>query len=348
MEEALQSFAGHLHWSLLALWIAAAFLLLGKSADWLVGEAAALSETSGVPKVVIGATVVSLGTTSPEVSVSVLAAIQGNPGLALGNAVGSIICDTGLILGLAVLLAPLRIDRRVVDRQGWFQLAAGGLLIVSCIPWSRPAGLFIDGGRLPRAMGIVFLLLLAAYLWISVRWARSQEAGVPLDGRERDAGSSKWVIFGKLVLAVALVVAFARILIPGVEEAALRLHVPDSVVAATLVAFGTSLPELVTAVTAARRGHGELALGNVLGADVLNVLFVSGAAAAATPGGLAAGGHFFRLLFPAMLAILVILRVGIFASGDTMKRGFGVVLIAAYALVIALSYVFPGPASHAP
>jgi cation:H+ antiporter len=113
-------------------------------------------------------------------------------------------------------------------------------------------------------------------------------------------------------------------------------------VAATLVAFGTSLPELVTAVTAARRGHGDLAVGNVIGADILNVLFVAGASAAVTKGGLHAGGHFFTLLFPAMIAVLLVFRIGIFVSGDWMKRGFGLVLLAVYALVSLLSYIVPG------
>ena len=98
----------------------------------------------------------------------------------------------------------------------------------------------------------------------------------------------------------------------------------------------------MTAVTAARRGHGDLAMGNVIGADILNVLFVAGASAAVTRGGLAAGGHFFRLLFPAMLGILIVFRVGILASGPRLKRGFGVVLLGVYALVTLVSYLSTG------
>ncbi|MBU1701906.1 MAG: calcium/sodium antiporter [Candidatus Eisenbacteria bacterium] len=345
MEEALNHFIGQLHWSLLGLWIAVALSLLGKGADWLVVEAVTLSERSGIPKIVIGATIVSIGTTAPEVAVSVLAAIQGNPGLALGNAVGSIICDTGLILGLAAIIAPLTLDRRIVNRQGWIQLGAGLLLVLACIPIFssklNPRGIFVAGGNLPQFMGFVFLALLAAYMWLSVRWSR-QAGAVNLEAfEEAGAQKSNLLIVLKLIGAIILVVGSARLLIPGVTEAALRLHVPDSVIAATLVAFGTSLPELVTAVTAARKGHGELAIGNIVGADILNVLFVAGAAAAVTGGGLQAGPHFFRLLFPAMLGVLIVFRVGVMASGDQMKRGFGIVLLAVYALVTILSYVFP-------
>jgi len=109
--------------------------LLAKGADLLVDEAVTLSTRWGIPKVLIGATVVSLGTTAPEASVSVLAAIKGSPGLALGSAVGSTICDTGLILGTAALIAPLPLNRKIVNRQGWLQLGAGFLLVIACLPF---------------------------------------------------------------------------------------------------------------------------------------------------------------------------------------------------------------------
>ncbi|MBD3334861.1 MAG: sodium:calcium antiporter [Candidatus Eisenbacteria bacterium] len=324
----------------MALWIIGALFLLTKGADWLVNQAVALSTRSGIPKVVIGAPIVSLGTTAPEAAVSVLAAVQGNPGLALGNAVGSVICDTGLILGLAALIAPLKLDRRIVNRQGWIQFGAGILLVAACIPWSDPGAAFRTGGRLPQWAGFVFLGLLAAYLYASVKWTRQAGTVLPEELRS-DVGKSIAVILVKLVAALVIVVVSARLLIPAVKEAALRLDVPQSVIAATLVAFGTSLPELVTALTAAVKRHGELAIGNVVGADILNVLFVSGAAAAVTGGGLVATTHFFRLLFPAMLGVLFIFRAGIFLSGDHMRRGFGIVLLAVYGLVTVLSYVFP-------
>ena len=135
-----------------------------------------------------------------------------------------------------------------------------------------------------------------------------------------------------------MVVVSSKLLIPLVRETALRLAVPESIIGATLVAFGTSLPELVTAVTAVRKGHGALAVGNVIGADILNVLFVAGAAAAVTPGGLMAPAHFFRLLFPAMLLVLAVFRIGVLTSGTHLKRPFGIVLLAAYTAVTLISY----------
>ncbi|MDE0297957.1 MAG: sodium:calcium antiporter [Candidatus Poribacteria bacterium] len=308
---------------------------LGKGADWLVEEAVILSVRWGVPKVLIGATIVSLGTTTPEAAVSVLAAIKGNPDFALGNAVGSIICDTGLILGTAALIAPLPLNRRIVNRQGWLQLGAGVLLVVSC--------LFVgsEGRHLPQFMGFVFLILLVAYLWQSIRWSRDVDQDAIAEDVESAEGNANAIfVVLKLVFAIAVVVASSWILIPAAKETALRLHVPQSIIAASIVALGTSLPEFVTAVTAARRGHGELAVGNVIGADILNVLFVAGVSAAVTTGGLVAASHFFVILFPTMLFILVVFRIGIFTSGDTLKRPFGVVLIGAYVAVMIVSYVF--------
>jgi cation:H+ antiporter len=285
---------------------------------------------------------VSLGTTTPEAVVSVLAAVKGVPDLALGNAVGSIICDTGLILGLACLISPLPLDRSIVNRQGWIQFASGFLLVAACIPWSRALTVFEEGGQLTQGMGFLFLLLLVAYLIVSVRWSRQGADGNGLEDVEGGVATQEAsipLVVLKLIGAIILVVGASHVLIPAVSEAATRIGVPEGIIAATLVAFGTSLPELVTAVTAARHGHGELAVGNVIGADILNVLFVAGASAAVTTGGLFAPAYFFSFYFPAMLTVLIVFRVGVTLSGDFLRRPFGFVLLGTYLLVTVLSYV---------
>jgi cation:H+ antiporter len=341
MEQWLEHMVAQLHWAPLFLLIAVMLYLLGKGADVLIDEAVTLSDHWGVPKVLIGATIVSLGTTTPEAAVSVLAAIQGVAELALGNAVGSIICDTGLILGLAALIAPLPLDRSIVNRQGWIQLGAGVLLVVACLPLGSWSTLFSSGGRLAQGTGIVFLLLLVIYLWLSVAWARSG-AMSDEDIAPSEAADNTLIVLLKLVGGILVVVGASTILIPAVRESALRLHIPPGVIAATLVAFGTSLPELVTAVTAARRRHGELAVGNVIGADILNVLFVAGASAAVTPGGLLASPFFFRFLFPAMLVMLIVFRLGIVVCRTHLKWPFGIVLLVVYVAVTILSYTQHG------
>ena len=337
MEQAFQSFLSEIHWSLLTGVILGSLLILGKAADWLISAAVSLSERSRIPKVVIGATIVSLGTTTPEVAVSVLAAVRGQSSLALGNAVGSIICNTGLILGLSCLLDPPRIARKIVMRQNAIQLAAVILLVLACFPWPSAGDAFTDGGRVTRFVAFAFLLALAGYVWQSVHWARERN---PVSGEgEESETDSTGAIVARLVGSVALVVVSARILLPAVTESAVRLEVPESVIAATLVAFGTSLPELVVATTAAVRGHGELALGNVIGANILNVLFVVGAAGAVTRGGLSADPMFFILLFPTMLLLMGTLRIGLLPGQDRLGRPYGVVMLVIYVVYTVISYI---------
>ena len=340
MEQWITDLIGDLASPLLFLIIAVTLYTLGKGADCLVDEAVILSTRWGLGKAVIGATIVSIGTTTPEAAVSVLSAIQGKPGLALGNAVGSIICDTGLILGLASLIAPLSLNRQLTSRLSNVQVGAGILLVLGCFPWTSPAKVFTQGGALPQLVGVVFVVLLGLYIWQSIRWAGSIGSDAN-NGGETDAeeAGGAFGTFIKLIVSIAIIVISAQILIPTVSIMAERIGVPKHIISATLVAFGTSLPELVTAITAVRRGHSELAVGNIIGADILNVLFVAGVSAAATQDGLQADGQFFQFLFPAMLFILIVFRCGIFISGDQLKRPFGVVLVGTWLLVTILSYI---------
>lgn len=340
MEQWIEQLVTGLASPFLFLIIVVTLYTLGKGADWLVDEAVVLSSRWGMGKAVIGATIVSIGTTTPEAAVSVLSAIQGKPGLALGNAVGSIICDTGLILGLASLIAPLQFNRQLASKLSNVQVGAGILLVVGCFPWTSPAKVFSQGGTLPQLIGFVFIVLLGLYVWQSIRWAASITDEPNENGDEpEDASANSVAILAKLIGSIAIIVISAQILIPSVSVIAQRIGVPKHIISATLVAFGTSLPELVTAITAVRRGHGELAVGNIIGADILNVLFVAGVSAAATPGGLQADGQFFQFLFPAMLFILIVFRCGIFVSGNQLKRPFGVVLVGTWLAVTILSYI---------
>jgi cation:H+ antiporter len=334
--------AGLQSWPLpiLLLLLAGLIVALGKGADLLVDEAVRLSVRWKMPKILVGATIVSVGTTIPEAVVSVLAAIKGEPGIALGNAVGSIICDTGLILGAATLLSPLPLKSAVVNRQGWLQFAAGILLVVACIPIFSIRGVFQQGGMLPQFMGILFLFLLVGYLWTSVQWARNHKPTTAIEPEPGALPNNSYIGTVKLLTGMALVLTASHFLIPTVRITAIRLSVPQGIISATLVAFGTSLPELVTAITAVRKHHGELAVGNVIGADILNVLFVAGAAASVSPQGLIAPPHFFQVLFPAMLLVLFVFRAGVHFSGNTatLRRPFGVILLGTYIAVTFLSY----------
>ncbi len=337
-------FADSAEW-LLWLLTAGGVVLLVVGADRAVGAGAKLSATLGLSKIIIGATVVSLGTTAPEAIVSVRAAWMGDPGLALGNGVGSIIADTALIFGLCCLLRRLPLDRFVLNRHGWLQVGAGTLLVALSLIMLAVAG-DINSVVLPRWIGAVLLALLLLYMVVSVRWTKRHPQMV--EGLEISAPPSHKVSRGLYYLVVVfiglgLVVAGAEVLIGSVREISHRREVPSAVLAVTLVAFGTSLPELATAIAAILKGHGDLMVGNIVGADILNVLFVIGASATATP--LQVQPFFFYLFFPVMMFVLILFRVFIFTSGDTFKRWHGIPLLATYVTFIVLALRFGVAAS---
>ena len=311
--------------------LALSLYTLGKGADILVDNAVALSLRWGIPKMVLGATIVSLGTTLPEASVSTLAAVKGNADLALGNAIGSIIADTGLIIGIAALLGTVPVDKRLIHRQGTVQFSAALLLTVAALP-------FFSAGRegiIYQWMGWVFVALLIGYMYISFRWAK--ESAVGNENADDSLSEAEKPLFFQLLflaLGIAVVVLSSKILIPAVEVSAVKAGIPQSIIAATLVAFGTSVPELVTAITAVKKGHGELAAGNIIGADILNVLFVLGVAAAVTPAGIHVPIGFYYVQFPTMLLVL-----GIFRFCSTRKSGVITRLQGFFLFIFYIAYV---------
>jgi len=318
----------------------AALLALGKGANILVDQAVKLSVRLRAPPMLIGATVVSLGTTLPEAAVSVLAAVQGDPELALGNAVGSIICDTGLILGVGALIRPLPLDRRMIHSQGLIQVGSAALLVVLSLPHSSLGTLGRDGGALPQWAGLFFLFLLAGYIWWTLRFAGAVVGGEAVeDAVAGEHGGKVWPALGKLFFGIAIVVLSSKAVIPSAQIVASRAGVPPGVIAASLVALGTSLPELVTVITSVLKGRGDLAVGNVMGADILNVLFVAGLSAAVTPGGLDAQPVFFFKLFPFMLFILLVFRLAASLSRGHLGRLSGGVLVGLYMVFLWFNYL---------
>ncbi|MEM9253249.1 MAG: sodium:calcium antiporter, partial [Planctomycetota bacterium] len=312
-----------------------------KGADWLVEGAAGIAGRMGMPQIVIGATIVSLGTTSPETAVSVLAAFSGNAGLALGNGVGSIIADTGLIFGLGCLLASrLPADKFILVRQGWVQFAAGALLTGWCVGKWLMVG---SAAELAWPFGVACLAALAWYLWASIRWAKQRKASaaaegvaddedtqdIPHEGEHADAASKPWlklIVMG--VVGLAMVLLGGDAFVQAITVLAERFGIPEVVIAATIVALGTSLPELVVGLTAVFKGHGGLMVGNVIGADILNVFWVVGLSAI---GGSIAGyglpvvnAEGFPLVLglqlPMMMAMLILFRL--FIVKATADRRF--------------------------
>ena len=336
-ETILHGYMDHASTWLLLIIIVGSIVVLSKGADWLIEGAVDLATRTGLPKIVIGATIISLGTTLPEAFVSVMAAYMGNPGLALGNGVGSIIADTGLIFGLSCVIVNIPANRYILNRTGWVQVGAATLLVIIAV-----IALFMstpdNPPKLGRWVGFLFLGLLVCYLYITYYWARVSGSAATLEeenGPHEPRGLTlSWIL---VISGLILVIAGARVLVPGASEVAERIGVPDDVIAATMVAFGTSLPELITAITAIRKGHPEITVGNIVGADVLNCLFVIGAAAAATP--LEIPENFYYFHFPTMMLILLSFRVFISVNkSGYFNRPQGLWLLGIYVVYVTIQY----------
>lgn len=332
--------------------VAMAVVIFG--ADWLVEGAAGIAARLGMPKVIIGATIVSLGTTAPEAAVSVLAAFSGNSGLALGNGVGSIIADTGLIFGLGCVMVALPADKFVLTRQGWVQFGSALILAVLCWVLFHFYG---TQATIARPIGVLFLLMLVGYMVLSVRWAKQHPHGEPhlieshdaqgkadveIDDHEHAEDKSIAVLFGLGLLGLVMVIAAGDGLVGSVSELAYQWGVPDVIIASTIVALGTSLPELVVGMQSLRKGHAELLVGNVIGADILNVLFVVGASAVAAPLAIAdETTSFVYVALPTMMLMLIYFRFCIFkaAKDGHFSKWMGYPLLLGYVAFSIISYL---------
>ncbi|WP_339612406.1 sodium:calcium antiporter [uncultured Rubinisphaera sp.] len=345
---------------LLVMYAIGGLYFLQMGAEWLVEGASAIAFRLGMPEVVVGATIVSLGTTTPECAVSVLAAFNGNAGLALGNAVGSVIADTALIFGLGCLMVRLPADKYILSRQGWVQFGSAVLLAGVCYYQFATQG---SEARIERYYGAILLALLAAYMVISVRWSRrhpnettarvSENIAEHAEPGEKVHVADEHVttkgplaLWGMMLAGLVVVIFSGHISIESASELAVRIGIPQVVIAATLVALGTSLPELVVGFTAIRRGHPELLVGNVIGADILNILFVTGAAASAAALPIIDSAAkvpeiFLYLHLPAMLLILTYFRICIFKAtrAGHFDRWMGGPLVLMYVVYVVSQFV---------
>lgn len=305
-----------------------AALLLG--GDWLVRGAVALASRWGIPALVIGLTVVAFGTSAPEMVVSVVAALSGAPGIAVGNIVGSNIANTFLVLGLPALFAPLATNMTGVRRNAL--IALGATLIFIGMSWDRTLGL-IDGA--------VLMAGIAAYLGY-LAWSANKAKDDPviaemtdiehMEGIPRKPGMVALCLIGGLI---ALPLG-ARLIVTGGEGVAVLLGIPDAVIGLTIVALGTSLPELATSMIAAFRKQADMAIGNVIGSNIFNLLAVggiTGLAAGSATSGAPIDPEFFRVDFWVMLAAAVGLAA-LALSRRALGRAAGAVLFVVYCAYI--------------
>ena len=251
------------------LWIvllfAAGLVCIIKGGDLFVDAAGWIAEASGIPKFIIGATIVSFATTLPEMLVSVFAALEGNADIAVGNAVGSVTANTGLIMCLSLVCMTCLMERRQFGVKACLLLAA----ILSLFGFTRD-------GRLSVAEGLLVLVIFAGFLAESLISARREQGTELKEDEERPAVSGKTVAGNivKFVLGAAGIVLGAQLLIDNGSAIASLLGVPDAIVAATMIAIGTSLPELVTTLTAIRKRESSLSMGNIIGANIMDLTLI--------------------------------------------------------------------------
>lgn len=286
-------------------------------ADWLVRGGSRIAERLGIPELVIGLTVVAFGTSAPELVVSGGAAIRSEPGLAVGNVMGSTVANVGLIVGVGALIRPIDVHRRLLVRES--PLLIFVLTLVMALSWNDALG---------RLDGLALLSGFLVYLWFLFRWAARGEAALPDVGDDEGGGAPLFVVDSLLTLAgLAGLVVGAHFLLEGATALAETLGVPDAVIGATMVAVGTSLPELASTAAAAFRGLGDIAIGNVIGSNVFNLGLVLGASALLKPLQMTPL-QLVSQVVPALLFCLALIPLAY--TGMRVQRWEGLVLLLGY------------------
>ena len=296
-------------------------LCLIKGGDWFVDGASALARRFHLPELLIGATVVSIGTTLPEVMVSTISAVSGHGEISYGNAIGSVICNAALIAAITVAVRPGKVDPKTLRVPVAFFFAAAAIYCVAAYGM----------GRFTRPMGLLMLGMFVAYMAANV-WQMKNAPAEP-EHEEEPMGIGKIVLL--LVVGAALIALGANLLVDNGTIIAQAMGVPESVIALTFVALGTSLPELVTAITSLMKGHSDLSLGNVVGANVFNlVLAPFEIPQSATLFGINSS---LVLELPVMLLVMVLLTIPALVRGK-LSRVQGVALLCIYAAFCAVQF----------
>ena len=301
-------------------------VLIVKGGDWFLDGAVWIAEVTGVPRFIIGATVVSFATTLPELTVSVTGVLKGETDLAIGNAVGSVTANLGLILGLSVVCIPALVDRRQFFGKAMLMAAGAALLMLLCA-----------GGSLLAKPSLLLLLVFALYLGSNLRDAAGRRgAGVP--GGARPAPPDRGMAVRKLAVfaaGLAGILAGSQLLIEDGSALALLLGVPASVIGVTLVAVGTSLPELVTALTAIARRETSLSVGNIIGANVIDLTLILPVCSLLSGGQLTIARQTNRLDLPACLGMVLLSILPPMLRGR-FYRWQGALMLAGYAGYVVL------------
>ena len=312
------------------------FVLLIKGGDWFVDGSVGIAHRYHIPEILIGATLVSIGTTIPEVMVSSIAAAVGQSQTAYGNAIGSVICNTALISAITISAkASADVDTRTFRTPVIFFFIAAAVY----------AGVAYTTGTFSRLIGIVLLAMFVAYMAITIRQAFTGRLVMDPedDGQEEEKENPLWKDILFLVLGAAFIAVGAKLLVDNGKIIAEGLGVPESVIALTFIALGTSLPELVTAITSLVKGHSSLSLGNIVGANLFNLVLVSGMAITINPFVVPAdkliGTRNASLVvdIPLMLFVMAFMTVPALCT-KKLRRYQGIILLVIYAAYITFQF----------
>lgn len=305
---------------LAVLVLVAGFVLLVKGADFFVDGAVGIASRFGIPQLVIGLTIAAMGTSMPEAAVSITSALKGSAGITVGNVVGSNIMNILVILGVTAIIAPIAVQKSTRNFEIPGMIAITVLFLV----------LGYTGGEIVRYEGIILWVVFIGYL-VYLFWIAKHNK----DEESDDEHEKKWSLPVQLIAIVggiAAIVFGSDLAVDGATAIAKAFGMSDRVIGLTIVAFGTSLPELVTSVTAAKRGKADLAIGNIVGSNIFNILFVAGTTALITPVVFAS-----KFIIDSVIAIAaaVLLLVCVCNKDMKLKRPAGIIMLVCYAGYLA-------------
>jgi cation:H+ antiporter len=310
------------------LWLVGALLVLTVGAEILVRGATSLALRLRLSPLFVGLTVVAFGTSSPELAASLAASAQGSSDIAVGNVVGSNLFNVAAILGVAALIQPIRVPLEGIRRDVYIAIA------VAALPWLA----LFTGGIVPRWLGAAFVAGLVAYVYAALRIGRRDGAAMAAVIAEAESGTASVTASSRVIVDLVLVLGGLVLLVVGSRaftgaaiDLARGIGISELVIGLTIVAAGTSMPELLTSVVAALRGHSDIAVGNVLGSNIFNILAVLGICSLVQPQAIAAQVMWFDLpvMVAASLALLPVAR-----SGGVISRAEGAGLLGGFVLYL--------------
>ncbi len=327
----MTSIEHYIHTNLYAAWICItlSFIVLFKCADLFVDSSVEVARRFRIPRLIIGIILVSLATTLPELAVSVMAAFKGSPEISMGNAMGSVVCNTGLALALSgiVTIYTIAVIPSIFHSSGLFLIGIEIILFF----------FIIFDNTLSRFEGLVLIILFAGYVIFLVKDFGSDE---PFQEAALSKPSSIFKLGFSFLCALAGIFIGSRFIVASAITIADSFHIPASIIAVTLVAFGTSVPEVATCIAAARKGEGSLAVGNILGANIMNICWVAGASAIVND--LTLGKKDILFMFPSMF-IIVGIMLFLLRKNYTFTSKKGVLLLSMYMVYLVSLYIFFPP-----